>query len=136
MSWATFKVIEAKAGRGVSIGPVPFGTLLKAGLLQALIYSLALLLITIFLLKRSMNYGQRFTFKHIIANTCWFFLATTLVYFIHYISFPDGWLLNAIVSLSNKLGPELVLPSILWYPFPLAWFTLFIILNVRIKKPE
>ncbi len=136
MSWATFKVIDAKAGQGASIGPVPFGALLKAGLLQALVYSLALLLMTIFLLNRSMNNGQRFTGKHIIAVSGWFFLVTTVVYIIHYISFPDGWLVNAIVSLTKQLGPELVLPSILWCPFPLAWLSLFIILMARIKKTE
>ncbi len=133
ISFLTFKVIQASATNGIKFGTVPFTSFMKFGLVQGLLYGLILLLFTIFLVNRALNNGQRFTIRSIIIVTLWFYAVTTLVYGIHYLSFPTGWDFSGLFLL---LGPQFILPSQLWFPFPLAWLSLFIILAARIKKNE
>jgi hypothetical protein len=133
ISWATYKILQSTAPNGITIHAISFSSFIKFGLVQAFLYSLVLLLAIIFLMKRSIDNSQKFTVRNIITITSWFFIATTLVFGIHVISFFDGWNFSSLLLLT---GPQFALPAYIWFPFPLAWLTLFTILAVRIKKSK
>lgn len=107
----------------------PFSDFLKIGFTKALVYSLALLLMVIFLLKTSLSRGQRFTIKNIIHVALWFYLVTTLCFLVHYLAYG-----NLEVTIALALGPEYLLPPLLWVPFPVAWLSLVVIIAAQIRK--
>jgi len=131
ISWCTLKLLQATAGNGIQIGYLPVSAFFLYGFVQALTYSLVLLLFTIFLIKRSIRRGQKLTVRKIIATILWFFLVTTIVFVIHYTLFPND---RGITYLLLTTGPQFFLSGFLWFPFPIAWLTLFIIIGLKIKK--
>ena len=127
--WATYNLLSSKAIMDVKEVTPPFSDFLKIGFTKALVYSLALLLMVIFLLKTSLSRGQRFTIKNIIHVALWFYLVTTLCFLVHYLAYG-----NLEVTIALALGPEYLLPPLLWVPFPVAWLSLVVIIAAQIRK--
>lgn len=131
ISFGTYQVFKMQAGEGIKISPVPFSAFLEMGLIQASIYSLVILLIIIFLMRRSMNRGQKFTVQKIIKVILLFYFVTIIVFGIHLLSFAEAWNISGVLLM---LGPRYVQPAYIWFPFPVAWIILYIILAASIKK--
>jgi hypothetical protein len=129
-SWGTYKILQATAIDGVQIGHMSFSNFIKVGFVEGLIYSLVLLLMITSLLNRSVRCGRKFTLKNIIAVALWFYLATTIVFAVHIISYTSF----SFTTMLLIAGPQFSFPAYLWTPFPLVWLSLFIILFARIKK--
>jgi hypothetical protein len=133
VSWLTYQLVKGNTVLAL-LPDEPFSSFLRLGLIQGLLYALVLLIILLSLFQRSLRYGQKFTIRDIIKTGSWFYIATTLVYIIHYLTFSFLSFMNTGSLL--LLGPtQLFLPSPLWFPFLLAWLILFIVLSTRIKKP-
>jgi hypothetical protein len=131
ISFGTYQVFNAQAGSGITFGPAPLSAFLKMALPQAAIYSLFMLLFIIFLMRRSMKNGQKFTIRNIIIVIVLFYFVTTVVFGIHLLSFAEARDKSRFLL---ALGPRYVQPDYIWFPFPVAWLILYLILAAGIKK--
>jgi hypothetical protein len=130
ISWVTFKILMASITKGL-VGTVPLSPFLRTGLIHAFLYGLVLLLMVIGLFNIALQNEQKFTVRNIIQVTVWFYVITTVVYGIYYLTLQGSFGVGAVFLIS---GPLSILPPLLWFPFPLAWLSLFFIMVARIKK--
>ncbi|HEV7780493.1 MAG TPA: hypothetical protein VGO58_04460, partial [Chitinophagaceae bacterium] len=61
------------------------------------------------------------------------YAVTTSVYILHILCYPGGWVIGELLL---KMGARFFLPPYLWFPFPIAWIALTVILASQIKKTE
>src|SRR6187549_2153861 len=78
ISWTTYKILQPPTPNQYNyhLEPVSFLSFIKIGLIQALLYSLVLILFIVFLLKKSFTNGKKFSVRDILFFTGWFFLIT------------------------------------------------------------
>ncbi|MBL7729740.1 MAG: hypothetical protein JNM88_01070 [Chitinophagaceae bacterium] len=131
VSWGLFSLMKASDKSGIRFQPVPASAYLWAGLMQAITYSLVQLTSLVFLFRLAYQQERKFTIQHILSYITWFLIITTVIFVIYFVWFT---LSGNIASLLLVAGPKFSLPGTLWFPFPLAWIALYILLAARIKN--
>lgn len=115
-----------------SIYSLPFSTWARAGLSHAIPYTLVQFASVVFLFRQAYHQQKKFTLKHIVRYLSYFILVTLVLYIIYFAwQFGSGSLYY--IDLVMK-GPRPSLPFFYWFPFAVAWITLYIFQSQRINK--